>query len=69
MRRSCTASTIALQHVRAALDVPAGMHRLRVWHPRQPDDAHPLEQPLQAGAQGTRAALKLRLAAAVHEHH
>lgn len=53
------AQTQAAGTVRIA-DVPAGSYRLRVWHPRLPVDAAPLDQALTVPEDG--AALTVRMA-------
>ena len=49
---------------KATLEVPAGDHRLRAWHPLQPEPGLPLEQALHMGAAATRASVTLTLQAA-----
>lgn len=49
---------------RATIDVPPGTHRLRAWHPLQPEGEQPVEQPLVAGAAGAQAAVQVKVAAA-----
>ena len=49
---------------RATLDVPAGMHRLRAWHFMQPEPGLPVEQALLAGAGGSQAAVRIKIAVA-----
>lgn len=47
---------------RVKLDVPAGNHRLRTWHPGLAPGAPALEQPLALAAGGGQAAVKLPVA-------
>lgn len=47
---------------RVKLDVPAGSHRLRTWHPGLAPGAPALEQPLALAAGGGQAAVKLPVA-------
>ena len=49
---------------RATLDVPAGTHRLRAWHFMQPEPGQPVEQALLAGAGGSQAAVRIKVAVA-----
>ena len=44
---------------KATLEVPAGDHRLRTWHPLQPEPGLPVEQALHMGAGATQATVKL----------
>ncbi|MDH3461478.1 MAG: methylamine utilization protein [Burkholderiaceae bacterium] len=46
----------------ATLDLPAGEHRLRVWHFLQPDSAPPHEQPLRVATSPSGMAVKASLA-------
>jgi plastocyanin len=53
--------TGAAGRVRLA-DVPPGSYRLRSWHPDLPTGAPATDQPLQVGAQGASASLRLPVA-------
>ncbi|KNZ33344.1 MAG: hypothetical protein AD742_07120 [Methylibium sp. NZG] len=44
---------------KALLEVPAGDHKLRTWHPLLPEPALPVEQALHMNAAATQAAVKL----------
>ena len=48
---------------KATLEVPAGDHTLRTWHPFQPEPALPVEQALHMNAGPTQAAVKLNVQA------
>ena len=43
----------------AVLELPAGEHRLRAWHPQMTESTPWVEQPLRVGAQADRVALSL----------
>lgn len=51
---------------RAVLEIPAGEHRLRVWHYLQPEPGLPQEQALHTGAEPSAATVKLAVQAAAN---